>query len=116
MEPIPIAQQTINERETVKITCHAKGRPAPKVFWTKEGKNITSFNDGVITSSYNVIPGQPGDREFKIEASLTFTGIRSTDEGNYMCIIYNGAGRVDGATKYIVNCKLSFHYVILHLT
>lgn len=103
--PVPLSERTVNERGTVRITCHAKGRPAPKVFWTKDDKNITSFSDGVITRSYIEVPAKPGDIQVKIEASLIFTKIRSTDEGRYKCIVYNGGGRVDAAVKFTVNCE-----------
>lgn len=90
------------------MRCHFKGRPAPKVFWTKDGKNMTNFNDGVVTKTYRILPHNQDNEVYEIEAILQFTGIRPSDEGNYRCYGYNGGGRANTAVKYTVYCMFHF--------
>ena len=86
------------------MKCRFQGRPAPKVFWTKDGLNITKFG-GVISKTYRDDLSTSSEKLFTVEAVLHFTGIRSTDEGKYACVAYNGAGRATAGVYYTVHCK-----------
>lgn len=102
VQPFP-GDKIFIEKSTVQMKCRFQGRPAPKVFWTKDGLNITKF-DGVITKSYKDNLASSNERLFTIEATLNFAGIRSTDEGNYACVAYNGGGRAIQGVHYTVHC------------
>ena len=86
------------------MKCNFEGRPPPKVFWTKNGVNITNFGN-VISKSYRDDLSNSDQRLFLVEAILKFNGIRATDEGKYACIAYNGAGRFNAGVYYTVHCK-----------
>eukprot|EP00111_Clytia_hemisphaerica_P007411 TCONS_00021549-protein len=106
--PFPKGLVTAVERATVQIKCFFTGRPAPKVFWTRDGLNITKFDDGVITKSYSSNQPNPNDRVRSVVAILQFTGIRSRDEGKYACVAYNGGGRATAGVQMVVNYPPKF--------
>ena len=92
IDPIPDSRMDLTEGSTVAIRCHAKGKPAPRVYWQRWGVNITR-NDSVIQTSSKVRPLKMGTL-FVVDAELKFTRIRYTDDASYSCIFHNSGGIV----------------------
>ena len=90
-----ILQVTIGKKLTVlsgtdvKLNCPADGVPLPDAFWTKDGTNITYV---------------PGKLELE-RTSLLVTNISQSDKGDYICVVYNSAGRDMAESKIAVLCK-----------
>lgn len=110
MQPFPIDNIFI-EGSVIQMKCNFEGRPPPKVFWTKDGVNITNFGGEVISKTYRDDLSNSNQRLFLVEAILKFNRIRSSDEGKYSCIAYNGAGRFQAGVYYTVHCKLFLNLI-----
>ena len=71
---------TVNQSDTITLTCLTSGNPAPTVTWTTDG------NQSVILSSDN-----------KLELVIT----SKTNEGRYRCTVANGIGLPGRSTAYV---------------
>ena len=71
---------TVNQSDTITLTCLTSGNPAPTVTWTTDG------NQSVILSSDN-----------KLELVIT----SKTNEGRYRCTVANGIGLPGTSTAYV---------------
>ena len=71
---------TVNQSDTITLTCLTSGNPAPNVSWTIDG------NQSVILSSVN-----------KLELAIT----SKTNEGGYRCTAANGIGLPGTSTAYV---------------
>ena len=81
--------QTVHEGDNLRLACEALGRPKPNITWSKE----EAGNQG------NTVVVQEG----KV---LTITNINRTDTGDYTCTAYNGFGKPENQTVYvIVTCE-----------
>ena len=81
--------QTVHEGDNLRLACEALGRPKPNITWSKE----EAGNQG------NTVVVQEG----KV---LTITNINRTDTGDYTCTAYNGFGKPENRTVYvIVTCE-----------
>ena len=75
---------TVNEQESIVLTCIASGHHAPTVTWTKDGRPVQSARGGVIHISSST----------------------RQDAGVCVCKANNGVGQADHMTSYVtVNCK-----------
>ena len=74
--------------ETFITSCHGYGNELPVIMWNKNGVQLT--ND----SRTNIAQGcasQNNTRQF-ITSTLTISGIRVEDTGDYLCIANNSNG------------------------
>ena len=69
----------------MQLACIASGRPEPNITWTKE-KPGNQGNTGVV-------------QDGKV---LTITNINRTDAGDYTCTAYNGFGKPENRTVYMI--------------
>ncbi|KAI8779431.1 hemicentin-1, partial [Biomphalaria glabrata] len=78
---------TVLQNRTVTLPCQANGRPRPKIFWEKDGKEIqTSTNQRQSQGRllhYITMP----------TGGLVITHTRSEDAGVYKCVAENNAGQ-----------------------
>ena len=70
---------TVNQSDTITLTCLTSGNPAPNVTWTTDG------NQSVILSDDN-----------KLDLVIT----SKTSEGGYRCTAANGIGLPGTSTAY----------------
>ena len=75
---------TVNERDSIKLTCEASGHPAPTITWTKDGAPVQSAVAGVIQIGKST----------------------RDDSGTYACKADNNVGQADQMKVFVtVNCK-----------
>ena len=77
--------RTVHEGSNLQLACVASGRPEPNITWTKE-KPGNQGNTGVV-------------QDGKV---LTITNINRTDAGDYTCRAYNGFGKPENRTVYVI--------------
>ena len=76
---------TVLQGDNLQLTCEASGQPEPNITWTKEK------------------PGNQGNTVVVQEGKLlTITGIKRTDAGDYTCTAYNGFGKPENRTVYVI--------------
>ena len=82
-------EPTVLQGDNLQLTCKVSGRPEPNITWTKEK------------------PGNQGNTVVVQEGKLlTITDINRTDAGDYTCTAYNGFGKLESRTVYvIVTCE-----------
>ena len=82
-------EPTVLQGDNLQLTCEVSGRPEPNITWTKEK------------------PGNQGNTVVVQEGKLlTITDINRTDVGDYTCTAYNGFGKLESRTVYvIVTCE-----------
>jgi len=74
---VPEPEHTVAEHSELTLTCLAKGDPAPKVDWYKDGREIS--------------PQANRHEEIKgIVHLLVFTNVLYNDAGDYNCTAHNG--------------------------
>ncbi|RVE50525.1 hypothetical protein evm_004854 [Chilo suppressalis] len=100
-----IAEETsgdvmVPEGGTVKVSCHARGMPAPRILWRRE-----DGTDIVIRDSH----GSKKKVQMYEEETLTMTKISRSDMGAYLCIASNG---VPPSVSKRIQIKVHFHPVI----
>lgn len=67
------------EGRTLKLSCPAKGKPRPNLFWYKNGEAFYPKDDKIRVKGTN----------------LKFTELRVEDEGNYTCAAQNSEGFIE---------------------
>ena len=78
-------EPTVVQGDNLQLTCEALGRPEPNITWTKEK------------------PGNQGNTVVVQEGKvLTLTDINRTDAGDYTCTAYNGFGKLESRTVYVI--------------
>ena len=82
-------EPTVLQGDNLQLTCKVSGQPEPNITWTKEK------------------PGNQGNTVVVQEGKLlTITDINRTDAGDYTCTAYNGFGKLESRTVYvIVTCE-----------
>jgi len=74
---------TVNERDSINLTCEASGHPAPTITWTKDGASVQSAVAGVIQIGKST----------------------RDDSGTYACKADNNVGQDQMKVFVTVNCK-----------
>ena len=83
---------TVNETNTIAVSCDASGFPKPSLTWTKNGQVVSKLKQLNIQSS------------------------NRSDAGMYVCTASNGVGQDKTAQVYItVQCKSTSQHVIAFL-
>uniref|UniRef100_A0A1B6C6B1 Ig-like domain-containing protein n=1 Tax=Clastoptera arizonana TaxID=38151 RepID=A0A1B6C6B1_9HEMI len=93
MCPPEIAQhlidKTVNDGDSLELTCYIKGDPEPQVSWLKNGQ-ILSSSDVVDLKYRNGL------------ATLSISEVFPEDEGTYVCRAINSLGTVESKGKITV--------------
>lgn len=71
---------TVAEGETARFSCDIDGEPSPTVTWMHESKTIISSHRIQVTTS-------------QYKSSLEISSVLSSDEGSYVVVVENSAGR-----------------------
>ncbi|XP_066024433.1 fibroblast growth factor receptor 2 [Pocillopora verrucosa] len=78
-------EPTVLQGDNLQLTCEVSGRPEPNITWIKEK------------------PGNQGNTVVVQEGKLlTITDINRTDAGDYTCTAYNGFGKLESRTVYVI--------------
>ncbi|XP_041367712.1 fibroblast growth factor receptor-like 1 [Gigantopelta aegis] len=70
--------ESINEGQSIKLDCNAKGRPKPKIHWRKNGEKLHMDGARIKARKY----------ELKLHE------LAGSDSGNYTCIVKNSQGQL----------------------
>ncbi|XP_028290528.1 brother of CDO isoform X2 [Gouania willdenowi] len=81
---VELQQQEVVYGETVRITCQARGKPAPSVMWL-----------------LNAQPLSPSPRHRLTSRVLRVSNVGPQDEGLYQCMAENGVGSSQASTRLI---------------
>lgn len=76
---LPLKPVTLNESETLLLSCHVRGSPPMKIQWMKDRRELTSSASTKIT----FVDGT---------ATLEMRNVSNTDAGDYLCKATNEAG------------------------
>lgn len=96
----PLADLTINDGESLSLIAHVTGDPDPQITWQKGGKPVSSSE--VVDLKYkNGI------------AKLHINEVYPEDEGEYVCIATNSAGKAE--TKCKLTIRRKYHNQLLHV-
>lgn len=74
------------EKEDLELECEVYGKPEPKVYWVKNGDNITQNEYLQVVGGYN----------------LRILGLMSMDSGIFQCLASNPAGNIQAAARLTV--------------
>ncbi|XP_066024350.1 igLON family member 5-like, partial [Pocillopora verrucosa] len=78
-------EPTVLQGDNLQLTCEFSGRPETNITWIKEK------------------PGNQGNTVVVQEGKLlTITDINRTDVGDYTCTAYNGFGKLESRTVYVI--------------
>ncbi|GFR58132.1 myosin light chain kinase [Elysia marginata] len=83
---------TVNEGESILMTCNVTGKPEPNIEWFQNGQMLKS--DDVVKLSY-----RRGEAKLEIAESVP------EDEGDYVCKATNTAGVASTKANITVNVK-----------
>ena len=76
----------------VKIFCHGKGSPEPRVTWKKDGRGIQDF---------------PRYQLSQDKTEVTIRNVSHSDGGEFKCIFENDSGYIEQPIKLIVQGERS---------
>ncbi len=88
--------------DTARFKCTAVGKPAPKVYWYREGRYL-NYSD--LTQQNSRV------RENKKHMSLDLKRVEVSDQGAWACQVWNSEGSIwrnftlDIIGKGIVDCR-----------
>lgn len=90
--------ENIKEGEAASVTCLATSSVKPINFkWSKNGQTITESSEN------------PKIQDGIIHSVLVFDSVKSSDDGNYTCIVTSPSGQDRYSTQLIVKGKFTFH-------
>lgn len=76
---LPLKPVTVNEGETLSLSCHVRGSPPLKIQWMKDRRELTSS----ATTKVTFVDGT---------ATLEMAHVSKSDAGDYLCKATNDAG------------------------
>ena len=87
--------QTINESDTLLLTCNVGGNPAPNISWYRHDS----------------------DKELATGSALLISHANRSHAGSYRCIASNGFGNpVTSQATVLINCKFIIIIIIMNLS
>ncbi|XP_022808570.1 B-cell receptor CD22-like, partial [Stylophora pistillata] len=98
-----VNRQTKTESDTVNYACTVQAKPAAKVVWRLNGKNLTN-----PTHPYNVTANfvpVPNSKLLRTLSYLTIDKVTWQQNGTFSCVAYNNAGQRSQTTFLEVRCK-----------
>ena len=101
-QTLPTTRQVKEENSSVSYSCVAEAKPAAKIQWVLNGKNLTISPTYTISGSFQTIQGS---KLFKTFSYLDIAKITWRQYGNFSCVAHNEAGQVRQNTELEVRCK-----------
>lgn len=90
--PFDFGNEPVNDQETVVVVCTAsKGDLPLDIQWLFNGEPLKTGDSSVVLSS------------FKRNSQLSIESVSHQNQGNYTCIVKNGAGTVNHTATLYVN-------------
>jgi len=87
---------TATTGSTEQLSCSAVGKPAPQIYWYKDGMPLTvdgHQEDFVVNDEQNLV---------KATRQLVLRYLRRTDSGRYRCMAFNAHGNVSFSYNLVV--------------
>ena len=101
LELVVISNDTsLTVGDTALLTCVGYGQPDVQITWSRNGENITNAS---LVSIYEEEVTQ-GGRLFK-QSFLELCSLQSSDAGDYVCTVSNGAATANATTQLLVSGK-----------
>lgn len=95
-----LADQKVNEGDTLTLKVEVSGTPEPEIIWLKDGKAVDASADARIKISR--------DTKRRESYDLTVTIVKGSDGGVYEMRAKNEMGQVNCKSKVIILSKLQF--------
>ena len=89
---------TVNEKDTLILTCLSYGYPEPIVYWRRNNQAIASsvrFKLSFVTFPFD-------DQQNYVNSTLRILKLLPSDQGNYACIASNVKGTKMSSTNITV--------------
>ena len=83
--------QTVTVLNSTMITCHAKGYPAPTLYWMLSDKVVKNDSNNTIVS-YENCSSSGNDSSCESSSTLYIKHTLSFHNGTYSCVAINSAG------------------------
>jgi len=101
----------VKNMQNVTVDCYGYGKPAPRVIWTRNNKDIPTVyiltdekRSNVVQKKFKPRVGSPWNAGSRLY--LRVDGVTYQDAGNYTCEVFNGVGGNISATNTLeVFCK-----------
>ena len=84
-------QLTVNEGESIRLSCEATGNPRPQIRWSKNGVRVDEFHSRYLVDE---------------TGSLTITSADAKDSAIYSCSALNIVGITEKRTSLFVQSAL----------
>ena len=101
--PPPRELNLLKYTQNITANCYGYGKPAPRVTWTRNNKDIPIVNSlseenrsKVVQWEFEVLSGSPWNAGSRLY--LRMDGVTYQDAGNYTCEVFNGVGGNISAT------------------
>ena len=97
--------------KNVTVNCHGYGKPAPKVTWIRNKKEIPTIYNFTDKDRKEVVqaifqPRKESPWNVTSRLYLRLDGVTYQDAGNYTCEVFNGVGgNISASDTLQVFCK-----------
>ena len=79
--------------DSTMINCHAKGYPAPTLYWMLSDKVVKNDSNNTIASYYENCSSSGNDSGCESSSTLYIKHTLSFHNGTYSCVAINSAGK-----------------------